>query len=289
MRQFLKETGLEKAYIDANTAEIRKLFDITTRDDPVSATIQEAAMLYFKKVTEEVDDLSMLTRELLGGLHDDASESNQHNAMFNPHIMGDATRRQYAQQLHQLAMFLVRATVTHAPPQDPYKYGLGVKFRFTQEQQDSALELHRTVQHFLKHDGIRSQEDDMEDVIENLHNVATSVLFGEHQTEGSASWDSAWRRFFAFGNLDRHGRPAPAARVAIWLSRVKFIMKIVASHNIYTNSKSHADKGKIPINSDECAISSLYSLSFPTADQSVSAVSRLSRKTKQGMDPSVDE
>jgi hypothetical protein len=253
LRQFLKETGLENAYRDANMAQIGTLFDISTRNDPVSATIQEATMTYCQKVIGNVDELSMLTREWLGGLHDDSTEVNHHNAMFNPRIMANATRRQYMQQLHQLALFLVRSTVTHPPPPlDPDYYGKGVNFCFTQEQRESAMGLHTAVIDLIDCKGTHTADEKMDVVVENLNKVAVSVLFGEGKTEGSGSWDSAWRRFFAFGNLDRHGRPAPAARVAIWLSRVRFIMKLVASHKIHTQWRVQAHESECPQTSDEC-------------------------------------
>jgi hypothetical protein len=145
----------------------------------------------------------MLTCERLGGMHDNTGEINHHNVMFNPSIMMKSMHHQYMQHLHQLGIYLVRAIVIQTPSHTDH-YGDGVRFAFTEAQQQNAHKLCKSARAVLAPSLFGFREESLDTIAEDLHQLALSVLFADCQTAGSGFWDGAWRKFFAFGNMNQH-------------------------------------------------------------------------------------
>jgi hypothetical protein len=208
------------------------LCNTNTTNDVESHIIRRGAISYFDSVIPEASKLTMLTRQRIGGMHEEGStDSNVHNSKFNPAMMARATRTQYLVQLHQLGVFMMRAIVTHPPKPD--HYGPDVRLTFLEEQQQAARHLHRAVHQAIETDRRGDDHESISRVAKCLHDLALTVFFTAPQQTKNQAWEGAWHRFFAFGNLTSDGRAPKAYEASIWLTHVKFIMMLVATHKIY--------------------------------------------------------
>lgn len=233
MRQFLKETELDAVYKDVNMENAAQSCNTNTVNDVESRVVQRGAISYFDAVIPEARELTMLTRQRIGGMHDErGAEGNIHNVKFNPGMMARDTRMQYLVQLHQLGIFMMRAVITKRPL-NPDHYGPGVRMSFSKEQEQATRKLHRAVCRAIEKDSRGDDNESIESVADCMHELAFTVFFTSPQETKNKPWEGAWRRFFAFGNLTSDGRPPKAYQVSIWLTHVKFIMMLIATHKIH--------------------------------------------------------
>jgi hypothetical protein len=193
---------------------------------------------YFCQRTIETDikDLSLLTLELINGKHDfvqSPDSQGQQGTHFNPAIHQRKTREQYLGVLTRLALFLVRGCVIGDGSEDEY----GIPLVFTPGQQLAANKFHEAVAAYV------DKEPDAEDhAADALYDLALSVWFAPVDAIDSSSWSNAWRRFFSICSLSPKDRNIiPPNRIAIWLSELKFCMRLVACHKIRSDWVTQKD------------------------------------------------
>jgi len=154
-------------------------------------------------------------------------KSNVHNARFQPEGMSEHSRCQYLRVLQQLALFMIRAI---GEKREDGFYGEKFKFEFTDSQVAATTALQGALQD-VTHAGASDGAIDI--AAENLHQLVVGVLFSVVEKVDVSLWTSAWRRFIAFGAMASDKRPPKAGEMGIWLSKLRFVMKLVAVHKVY--------------------------------------------------------
>jgi len=141
---------------------------------------------------------------------------------------------QYLRVLTALALFLVRGCVTMGGSEDEY----GVSLVFTPDQRRTARDLHGALIAY------QNEESGAKDTAADaLYDLAMSVWFAPADTVDSSSWFNAWRRFFSICSLSPNTRNIiPPNRIAIWLTQLKFCMKLVACHKIQSDWLAQKDE-----------------------------------------------
>lgn len=210
--------------------------------DPISKAIGELALRFCRQtIADDIPTLSMLTRtKINSGLRngqagggDDYENGNE----FLPQNHKENTILQYSRVLASLGLFLVRGCITDVKGQD--HYGISLDF-FTDCQKNAALRLHDAIAVYIK------DKDDVESANaagDALYKLAMSVWFAPLHPHDSSSWSTTWRRFVSISALS----PKPNYRchepgiIAIWLTSLKFCMKIVACHKVRSDYLAQRD------------------------------------------------
>lgn len=223
--QFLKDTGLCHAYKHCNTEALVTLATLQEKD-PLSKAMGDVSLHFCKRtIVNDIPTLSMLTRTRInsGQVHVGDNCGDE----FWPQNHKESTVSQYSWVLASLGLFLVHGCITHAKGQD---YHISLDF-FNDCQRNAAVRLHRAVATYIEDMGSRESADS---AAEALYELALSVLFTPLHTLGNSSWSTTCRQFFSISALS----PKPNYRchepsmIAIWLSSLKFCMKIIACHKV---------------------------------------------------------
>ncbi len=210
--------------------------------DPVSKAIEDISLRFCQQViTDDVPTLSMLTRTRINsGLHNGQAHGGdpyENGNEFLPQNHKENTILQYTGVLASLGLFFVRGCITDVKGQD--HYGVSLDF-FTEPQRNAALQLHDAIAVYTEDTDDAESANAAADV---LYNLAMSVWFAPLHPHDSSSWSTTWRRFVSISALS----PKPNYRchepgvIAIWLSRLKFCMKIVACHKIRSDYLAQRD------------------------------------------------
>jgi len=209
---------------------------ITPRDkDPTSKAIGDIALRFCRRtITDDVPTLSMLTRTRIdSGLLNGQARGDE----FLPQNNKGNTILRYSGVLASLGLFLVRGCVTDVKGQD--YYGISLDF-FTDCQKNAARRLHDAISGYIEDTNDAGSADAAADA---LYEIAMSVWFAPLHPHDSSSWSTTWRRFVSISALS----PKPNHRchepgiIAIWLSSLKFCMKIVACHKVRADYLAQRD------------------------------------------------
>jgi hypothetical protein len=210
--------------------------------DPMSKAIGDISLRFCRRtIDDDIPALSMLTlMRINSGLRGGGAQGGddyEHGNEFLPQNHKESTIMQYARVLASLGLFLVRACITDVNSQD--HYGISLNF-FTTDQKNAAFTLHEAVTvHIEDMDNAESANA----AADALYELAMSVWFAPLHAHDSSSWSSTWRRFVSISALS----PKPNYRchdpgiIAIWLSGLKFCMKIVACHKVRSDHLTQRD------------------------------------------------
>lgn len=234
--QFYKEIRLLDAYEGCKRAALVNLVAIDDKDTFCKAVSEISHYFCQRTIESDIKDLSLLTLELINGKHDSVQSPDSQGRQgthFNPAIHQPKTREQYLKVLTRLALFLVRGCVIGDGSEDEY----GIPLVFTPGQQLAANTFHEAATAYV------DKEPDAKDhAADALYNLAMSVWFAPVDAIDSSSWSNAWRRFFSICSLSPKDRNIiPPNRIAIWLSELKFCMRLVACHKIRSDWVTQMD------------------------------------------------
>lgn len=212
---------------------------MVSKNEGLSQTLLAISRRLCERTKGEAGALSFTTLRRINDVHVPGARESLGNE-YNPSMHQDSTISQYLQVLASLALFLIRACITDVRDESYY----GVPLHFTDEQKQTAATLHGAV---VLLQANAKDGDLMETAADALCGVAMSVLFTLSNDPHSAAWTSTWRRFFTFSVVDaNHKSIHHPGKIAVWLSKMRFIMKLVATHHMYTLWYSQSQNGILP-------------------------------------------
>lgn len=213
--------------------------------DPLCNAVSQISTYFCQRTIEtDIPTLSLLVLEYINGKHDciqNPDGERHHGTHFTPSMLKQSTQcvllssvhwhtltfissDQYLRVLTALALFLIRGCVIVGGSEE----GCGVSLVFTPDQQRAAQNFHNAITAY------QNDEPNAKDTAADaLYDLSMSVWFAPADTVDSSSWSNTWRRFFSICSLSPNSRNInPPNRIAIWLTQLKFCMKLVACHKI---------------------------------------------------------